>query len=150
MFTFWILWASLFHDAPSQWPGFLGAGASSIVAESIPLEWSPQKNMAWTREIPGYGQSSPVIWGDRIFLTSVDGPNKEMLHVVCYSLQSGDQLWDVETPSTNPEKSSVYISRAAPTPVVDAERVYAYFEGGDVLAVSHTGEKVWARSLSND
>ena len=150
MSALWILLTGLVLEVPPQWPGFLGAGATPVAAETVPLTWSPTENLAWTREIPGYGQSSPVVWGDRIFLTSVEGENKETLHVLCFSLQSGELLWDHKAASTNPERSSVYISRAAPTPVVDAERVFAYFEGGDVLTLTHAGEPVWTRSLTAD
>ena len=118
--------------AQDRWPGFLGAGASPLQADSIPTQWSPEKNLAWKVAIPGYGQSSPVIWGDQVYVTSVEGPNKEKLHIVCYSLKSGKQLWDHVQPSTYPEKNSVYISRAAPTPVLDKNGVYAYFESGDI------------------
>ena len=144
-----ILLAGMFADVP-HWPGFLGAGATTASPDSIPLTWSPTQNMAWKSEIPGYGQSSPVVWNDRVFVTSVNGENKETLHVVCFSLKSGEMLWDYSAPSTNPETSSVYISRAAPTAVVDQDRVYAYFEGGDVHALTHAGEKVWTRSLTAD
>ena len=135
-------------SAQEQWPGFLGAGASPIKAETIPTQWSAEQNVAWKAGIPGYGQSSPVIWGDRVYVTSVAGPKKEQLHIICYSLKSGKQLWDHIQPSTYPEKNSVYISRAAPTPVLDENGIYAYFESGDIVALSHAGELKWAASLS--
>ncbi|QDU53762.1 outer membrane protein assembly factor BamB family protein [Gimesia panareensis] len=134
--------------AQDRWPGFLGAGASPIKADTIPTQWSPEQNIAWKAGIPGYGQSSPVIWGDQVYVTSVEGPNKEQLHVVCYSLKSGKQLWDHVQPSTNPEKNSVYISRAAPTPVLDENGIYAYFESGDIVALSHAGKLKWTASLA--
>ena len=137
-------------DPTASWPGFLGAGATPVDPQTIPLKWSPTENMAWTRPLPGYGQSSPIISGDHIYVTSVDGPQKETLHLICVSLTSGDVLWDRTAPSSFPEKSSVYISRAAPTPVLDADGVYAYFESGDVLSFTHAGEPRWSRSLSKD
>ncbi len=147
IFALLILFTSELH-AQDRWPGFLGAEASSIAAESIPTQWSPQENMAWKAGIPGYGQSSPVIWGDRVFVTSVEGANKEKLHVVCYAIESGKVLWDHIQQSTNPEKNSVYISRAAPTPAVDEQGIYAYFESGDVVALSHEGKFKWTASLA--
>ncbi len=137
-------------DPTPNWPGFLGTGASTVAPESIPSKWSPTENLAWTRKLTGYGQSSPVIWGDRIYVTAVDGPKKDKLHIICVSLKDGDVVWDQATPSTFPQKSSVYISRAAPTPVVDARGIYAYFESGDVVALSHEGKPLWSRSLSKD
>ncbi len=148
LFVLFVLSLPLTLSAQEQWPGFLGAGASPLKAETIPTQWSAEKNVAWKAGIPGYGQSSPVIWGDQVYVTSVAGPNKEQLHVVCYSLMSGKQLWDHIQPSTYPEKNSVYISRAAPTPVLDENGIYAYFESGDIVALSHAGELKWAASLT--
>ncbi|QDV51553.1 outer membrane protein assembly factor BamB family protein [Gimesia fumaroli] len=135
-------------QAQDQWPGFLGPDASKVTAESIPTAWSPQENMAWKSDIPGYGQSSPVIWNNQVYVTSVEGPNKEKLHIVCYDIRTGKQLWIHTQPSTYPEKNTVYISRAAPTPVLDENGVYAYFESGDVVAVSHDGKFQWTASLT--
>ena len=134
--------------AADQWPGFLGADASAVTAASIPTKWSPQKNMAWKAKIPGYGQSSPVIWQNQVYVTSVEGPNKEQLHVACFDLKTGKQLWVHTQPSTYPEKNTVYISRAAPTPVLDERGIYAYFESGDVVAVAHDGTFKWTASLT--
>jgi outer membrane protein assembly factor BamB len=134
----------------SAWPGFLGAGASPIDPASIPLTWSHEQNVAWDASLPGHGQSSPVIWGDRVFVTSVEGASKEKLHVICLSLKDGKIQWDYTRESSNPETNSVYISRAAPTPVVDADRVCVFFEGGDIVALNHQGELQWHRSLSKD
>lgn len=134
----------------SAWPGFLGTGASPIDPATIPLTWSPEQNLAWDASLPGHGQSSPVIWGDQVFVTTVEGANKEKLHVICLSLADGKVQWDYVHESSNPEQNSVYISRAAPTPVVDAQRVYVFFEGGDTVALNHAGELQWHRSLSKD
>ncbi|WP_146512266.1 outer membrane protein assembly factor BamB family protein [Thalassoglobus neptunius] len=140
--------------APQQqqgvWPGFLGEGASQLQMESLPLSWSPSEGIAWQRQLPGYGQSSPVVWDGTVFVTSVSGADKNTLHVVAFDLESGDLSWESETASTFPEKASVYISRAAPTPVVDADGIYAYFESGDVVALTRSGEERWKRSLSDD
>lgn len=146
---FILVLSTLASSAPAQqtWPGFLGAGHSPIAAATIPRSWSPTENIAWKTVTPGYGQSSPVVWEDHVYITSVDGQNKETLHVICCSLDTGEILWDKTHPSTYPEKNSVYISRAAPTPVVDEQGVYAYFESGDILALSHSGDLRWTVSL---
>lgn len=141
----------LFAAEPmARWPGFLGTGATEIAPQSIPVQWSPTGNIAWSRPLVGYGQSSPVIWGDRVYVTTVDGPEKETLHVICVSLLNGEVLWDHTVPSSYPQTSSVYISRAAPTPVVDENGVYAYFESGDVIALTLDGKPRWSRSLTKD
>lgn len=137
-------------EPTARWPGFLGTGATDIAPQTIPVNWSPAENIAWTRPLTGYGQSSPVIWGDRVYVTTVEGPKKETLHVICASLVDGAILWDHSTPSSYPQTSSVYLSRAAPTPVVDERGVYAYFESGDVIALTLDGKPRWSRSLTKD
>ena len=81
-----IITASFFADQ-SAWPGFLGAGASEIDPATIPLKWSPTENVEWDASLPGHGQSSPVIWGEKVFVTTVEGDNKETCHTLCLSLE---------------------------------------------------------------
>jgi len=134
----------------ANWPGFRGLGDSHAAVTDLPLTWSDTENTAWTVEIPGYGQSSPVVWNDRAFVTAVKGDNKEFLVIACVSVESGKVLWQKEVPSTLGVKQSNYVSRAAPTPVVDDNRVYAFFESGEFLAFTHAGEQVWSRSLAKE
>jgi outer membrane protein assembly factor BamB len=145
-----ILLAAAVGEAAPLWPGFLGAGASPAPADSVPLAWSPTENIAWKAALPGHGQSSPVIHGDDVFVTAVEGPLKDTYHVLCLSLADGTERWRHSLPSTAPVKNSLYVSRAAPTPAVDADRIYAFFESGDLVAVNRDGSVAWSRSLSQD
>lgn len=133
-----------------HWPGFRGDGTSISAARQIPRNWSDTEHVAWTAEIPGYGQSSPVVWGDQIFVTSTKGDEKETIVVSAFSLATGKRVWSREFPASQKVKVSDYVSRGAPTPVVDSDRVYAFFESGDLLAFTHSGEPVWQRSLVNE
>lgn len=150
MFALLTLFSTMLLVDQQAWPGFLGAGASEIDPASIPLKWSPTENVAWDASLPGHGQSSPVIWGDKVFVTTVEGENKETCHTLCLSLKDGSILWDHKHSSTAPDPNSVYISRAAPTPVVDGKHVFAFFECGDLIALTHDGKEVWTKSLSKE
>ncbi len=131
------------------WPAFLGAGA--VRAESpLPLTWSPTENLAWQIEVAGYGQSSPVLWSDQVFVTSVEGAKKESFHTTCLDLKTGAEVWRKTISNSSPVDNSLYVSRAAPTPVVDAERVVVQFESGDCVAYSHAGVELWTRQLGQD
>ena len=75
---------------------------------------------------------------------------KEEYHILCWQLSDGTLLWKHTLKNSVPAKSSLYVSRAAPTPATDGERVYAFFESGDVLALSMEGKPLWQRSLTKD
>lgn len=132
------------------WPGFRGAGDSHTAASKLPLEWSDSKNIAWNVALPGYGQSSPVVWRNRIFLTAAQGAMKEKLLVASFDLKSGRQLWLKELAATFTMKDSGTVSKAAPTPAVDDRRVYVFFESGDLFAFDHKGNLQWRRKLAEE
>lgn len=131
------------------WTGFRGDGASRTGAKDLPLEWS-SKTIAWQVDTPGYGQSSPVVWKDRVFLTGVEGDQKEKLHVACFALADGKRLWLKTFDATQKGKNNPMMSRAAGTPAVDATGVYALFESGDLIALSHAGVVQWERHFAKD
>ena len=135
---------------PDVWPAFRGTGDSVSGAKSLPLKWSATENIAWTADLPGYGQSSPVVWRDKVFVTSVEGEQKDTLHVLCLDLTSGKEAWRKTFTGTQKVKSSEYVSKAAATPVVLGDRVFALFESGDVFCLDHGGKELWRRSLVKD
>ena len=138
--------------AAENWPGFRGAGDSHARAQNLPWSWESRGRGAgnWSIRLPGYGQSSPVVWNDRVFVTAVSGEEKENLHVLAVALADGKILWQRDFQGTQRIKDSDTVSRGAPTPVVDADRLYAVFESGDVFALTHAGELVWLRSFVKD
>ena len=89
--------------AADTWPGFRGDGSGVSPAARVPVEWSP-KTLAWTATLPGYGQSCPVVWKDKVFVTSIDGPKKEKNIVSAFALDTGKQLWSVTLRSSAPQK----------------------------------------------
>ncbi|MEM9658811.1 MAG: PQQ-binding-like beta-propeller repeat protein, partial [Planctomycetota bacterium] len=133
-----------------RWPMFRGVGTSVSAALDLPLDWSDDAGVAWRLALPGYGQSSPVMWGDRVFLTTMQGAEKETATILCIDRATGAELWRREFPSSQRVAASRFVSRGAPTPCVDAEAVYAFFESGDLVSLSHDGQPRWQRSLVED
>ena len=133
-----------------SWPAFLGAGANQQSQSPLPLNWTATENVAWITELPGHGQSSPVVYRGRVFATSVEGPNKETYQTVCIDLATGHELWKNSVINSSPVTNSYYVSRAAPTPVVDGKQIVVLFESGDCIAYSHDGEEMWRRALGKD
>ena len=137
------------HAESPQWPSFLGAGKSFIEPDSIPVNWGLSTNKAWDKQLPGHGQSSPVIFHNDIFVTAVSGDMKNSNHVLSLNLIDGSTNWEFIQETSNEAKNSVYISRAAPTPAVDKDGVYVFFESGDLMAISFSGEETWRRCLTD-
>lgn len=134
-----------------NWPAFRGNGNSTTSLAELPLNWSDTEGIAWKVNLTGYGQSSPVIWGETVYVTSTGGDRKEKLFIEAYNLASGEKQWVKEfEASRKPKEVNDYISRGAPTPVVDEAGVYAFFESGDIVALDSSGELRWQRSLSEE
>jgi len=134
------------------WSRFRGPQGTGIAAFSgIPTAWDGPsgKGIAWKSPVPLPGKSSPVLWGDKVFLTGADGNKRE---VYCYSASDGKLLWTGEatgiegSPAEVPEVGED-TGYAAPTPACDAQRVYAIFANGDVACFDHSGKRLWARAL---
>src|SRR6056297_2663566 len=148
MFTFLLAICLLSPlEETTSWPAFLGAGAHGVDASALPLTWTPTENVAWSQDIVGHGQSSPVVWENFVIVTTVVGDNKDTYFVLRFDVTSGEKLWQVELANSVPVKNSVYVSRAAPTPVADGQGVIALMESGDVIAIDYQGEIRWQRKL---
>ncbi|MDG2220602.1 MAG: PQQ-binding-like beta-propeller repeat protein [Rubripirellula sp.] len=127
------------------WTSFRNGGAS-LAKSSLPTEWSPNEGIAWQHELAGYGQSAPVIIDGKVFVSSVAGSMCEQLVLQCFDLTSGDSLWQYERPTSTGHPSNYMNARAAPTPLVDDDAVYAFFETGDFVCLDHAGNLRWHRN----
>ncbi|MCR9118221.1 MAG: PQQ-binding-like beta-propeller repeat protein [bacterium] len=134
-------------NAAEQWTGFQNGGSLSVSDKTIPTEWSAEKGVEWNVELPGYGQSSPVIWKDAVYLTFCAGENKETYFTRAMNLKTGKTIWEHKLANSTPQEATNYVSKAAPTPVVDESGVVAFFEGGNLIAFDHAGEVRWQRDL---
>ncbi|MBX7073693.1 MAG: PQQ-like beta-propeller repeat protein [Pirellulales bacterium] len=131
-----------------EWTRFRGPNGSGVSeAQGIPAEWT-EADYRWRVELPGVGHSAPVIWGDKVFLTSADNDNAtRMAH--CLSARDGKLLWSRSYTSSLHTKHQ-FNSFASSTPAVDEERVYVVWsapEDYSIRALDHDGQEVWHRSL---
>lgn len=131
--------------AADSWSSFRNGGDSNATS-SLPTEWSPDNGIAWQRELVGYGQSAPVIIDNQVIVSSVDGPDCEKLVLQCFDLSKGTPMWKYERASSAGHPSNYMNARAAPTPMVDQDAVYAFFETGDFVCVDHDGTLRWHRN----
>ena len=154
--------------ATSNWPQFRGAGSRGIGPDGkLPDRWSSAENIAWKTDIPGRGWSSPIVWEDKVFLTTVinagvsEEPRKGLyrggnrpeapttLHtwkVYCLDLASGNINWEYTVHESLP-KTGIHIknSFASETPVTDGERVYFYFGNVGLFVFDLEGKALWSK-----
>lgn len=129
-----------------NWPRFRGPQGTGIsAATGIPIKWSP-KQFRWTVPIPGTGQSSPIAWGKRIFLTSATDQGRKR-HVHCIDRHTGKILWSRIAWTGDAERVHRMNSWATPTCVTDGERVVACFGNGGLHCYDVEGEHLWSVEL---
>ena len=127
-----------------DWPRFRGPTGQGISGElEAPLKWGPQENVAWKVAIPGEGWSSPIVSGDRVFVTAAADEGKAC-HVVALSRADGSVLWNTKVFEQETKRKERKNSYATPTPVTDGTTVYAFFGSGGAAAVAAAdGRVVW-------
>jgi outer membrane protein assembly factor BamB len=133
--------------AGDNWPQFRGPTADGISdARDLPTEFGERKNVRWKTAIHGRGWSSPVVWGDQIWLTTAPEDGR-VNSAICVDLQTGAikhdiKLWDVAEPQFIHSKNSY----ASPTPAIETGRVYVHFGAHGTAAIdTATGKKIWER-----
>jgi outer membrane protein assembly factor BamB len=168
--------APVLTAAPEDWPGWRGPTSDGVsTLTNLPIAWSSEQNV--TRKIPieGRGHSSPVIWGDRVFLTtdiegevlpgaapvkhtmegqpfvhpeSVGGNRKHTLKVLCLDTKSGKQVWQrIAYEGSVFDDVARVNTYASPTPITDGKFLYVYFESQGLYKYDMDGALIWKMSL---
>ena len=166
-------------QAQDRWPQFRGSQSRGISTEAfvnagaaldsrLPDKWSSTSNVVWKKDVAGRGWSSPVVWDDKVFLTTVISseayePAKKGLYfggerkapesehqwkVLCLDLKTGETLWEKQVHQGVP-KSSIHIksSFASETPVTDGERIYCCFGSLGIFCLDFDGNEIWRSEL---
>jgi outer membrane protein assembly factor BamB len=128
-----------------NWPCWRGPrGDGTSIEPNVPTTWSATENIAWRVEVPGSGHASPIVWGNRIFVTACDDATGER-RIACFDRVAGSKLWQVGVITTPLEKKHTLNSFASSTPATDGRSVYvsALNNTSDDPSVNH-GEMVIA------
>ena len=134
-------------EGRQYWPRWRGPSGQGLAVDSgYPDTWSEGENVLWKVKVPGKGNSSPVIWGDRIFLTMAYD-NGGRRSILSFQREDGQQLWEAFAPKGSPEAAHAKNGYASGTPATDGERVYAYLGNHGLLAVDFNGKQVWHHDL---
>jgi outer membrane protein assembly factor BamB len=131
----------------ADWPAWRGPMNSGVTSESdLPTHWTSTDNVRWKVDLPAPGNGTPIVVGQRIFLTQAfEGGLRRAL--VAYQRTDGKKLWQEEVACPTKETSHPDNPPCSSSPVADATAVFAHFASGGVLACTHDGHRLWHRDL---
>jgi outer membrane protein assembly factor BamB len=163
---FFLVVAPVVSADTNNWPQFRGAQSDGLgTGDTLPEKWSSTENVVWKADLPGWGWSSPVIWGERIFVTAAVGEHQRQKLVIggypgghvqptdvhrwmiyCLDFDTGKILWAREThKGAPPQPRHPKNSYASETPITDGERVYAYFANIGLFCCDMNGKPLWEK-----
>jgi outer membrane protein assembly factor BamB len=143
--------AILVGSLGADWTHFRGSDSTGVGSgEAVPLPFGPKQHLAWQTELPGRGLSSPVLVGNRAFLTASSGQKQDRLHVLAFDAKTGQKLWQRTVWATGPTHSHPKSCMAAPTPASDGKYLVALFATNDLICVDLDGNLQWLRSLHEE
>lgn len=127
-----------------NWPSWRGPAFNGVSdAKDVPVKWSQTENVAWKVPLPGASGSTPIVWGDDIFVASArEGKNV----LICLD-HSGKQRWEQAVGDERKGKHRMKGSGSHPSPTVDGERVYVYYRSGDLTCLDFDGKVIWQKNL---
>lgn len=136
-------------EAQKYWPNWRGPSHQGYVkGTGYPDTWSDTTNVLWKTPVPGSGNSSPIVWGDRIFVaTSSDGGARKS--IVAFSRADGKKVWETFAPPAPAERPHAKNGHASGTPATDGARIYAFLGNHGLLALDMNGKQVWHQNLGS-
>jgi len=137
----------IYHSTAANWPAWRGPHGTGVCEErNLPLAWSTNENVRWRVALPERGNSTPVIWGDRVFVTqAVDAEHRRML--MCFDKASGKLLWKSGVTYTDKEPTHDTNPYCSASPVTDGEQVIASYGSAGLYAYDFSGKELWHRDL---
>ena len=138
---------SLYQSSAANWPAWRGPHGTGVCEErNLPLNWSTNENVRWRVPLPERGNSTPVIWGDRVFVTqAVDAEHRRTL--MCFEKGSGKLLWKSGVTYADKELTHETNPYCSASPVTDGERVIASYGSAGLYAYDFSGKELWHRDL---
>ena len=135
------------HAETANWNQFRGPNGQGVAeADHLPAEFDPETKALWKTALPE-GNSSPIVWDDRIFLTANEATDTKTLITLCINREDGSILWRKVVQAESRVRYHPMNNPSAPTPAADAERVFVYFGTFGLLCYDHAGNEVWRRPI---
>jgi outer membrane protein assembly factor BamB len=141
-----VLWLGVgltISASAANWPGWRGPDGSGLSTEKdLPLHWSTNENVCWQVPLPDRGNSTPVVWRERVFITqAIRGQSRRT--VMCLDTRTGSLLWQSGVTWTEKEPTSEENPSCTPSPVTDGRRVIAWFGSAGVHCFDFAGHELW-------
>jgi outer membrane protein assembly factor BamB len=138
---------SVTGEGAKYWPRWRGPSGQGYVAPGrYANTWAPDRNVKWRVPVPGSGNSSPIVWGDRVYLTSAQN-NGAKLSLIAFNRADGKQLWESVVPTDGVENVHQKNGHASATPATDGRMLYASFGRHGLVGFDMTGKIVWHRKF---
>ncbi|MDB6036214.1 MAG: outer rane biosis protein [Verrucomicrobiales bacterium] len=145
-----LIFSAAFQLQASDWMQFRGPNSGVSEETDLPTVLDAQNSIAWKSTLPGRGISSPIIVGNRVFVTCASGAQQDRLHVICFNAGDGSKRWEREFWATGRTTCHEKISVAAPSPASDGEHIFALFSSNDLFCLDLDGNLLWLRGLMRD
>jgi outer membrane protein assembly factor BamB len=137
-------WVGYGQEPSTDWPRWRGPNADGVAdGRKLPVRWSNTENVRWSAKLPGWGTSSPVVFGNRVFVTSHVKEGPKALLTLCFDRQTGTELWRHDFGFGVDQRTHEKSTLAVNTPAVTKEAVYVAFGNADIARYSHEGKLVW-------
>ncbi len=140
-----------FSASAGNWPHWRGDNGNGVsLTAQPPTEWSDRRNVKWKVDVPGLGSGSPVIWEDRVFVTSAVGSGELEFKLFCYDRQTGEPVWEKTCVTATPHEGTHSTNGfASASPCTDGEHVYAHFGSRGLYCFTMDGELKWSRDFGD-
>ncbi|WP_417850940.1 PQQ-binding-like beta-propeller repeat protein [Thalassoglobus sp.] len=133
----------------ADWRGFRGSSNNGLPEQTIE-NWDGKLEIEWQVNLPGRGLSSPILVGDRIYVTCSSGPMQERLHILCFNQSDGQKIWQRNFWATGRTITNPRTCVAAPSPASDGKHIFAFYSSNDLICLDLEGNLLWFRGLSYD
>lgn len=142
-----LVWLQAAAGWAENWPEWRGPTRDGVsTEENVPVEWSATKNVKWKTPLPDRGNSTPVVWGSKIFVTqAIENEGKRLL--LCFDKRDGKLLWEKGTLFAEKEQSHETNPQCSASPATDGERVAAWFGSAGLFCYDLEGKELWKANL---
>src|SRR5215813_14075841 len=150
-----LLIAIVAFAADGDWASWRGPNSDGMARGDAPLKWSDSEHIAWKAAVPGRGFSSPVVWGNQVFLTTAvptagsGGLTEHQFKVMSFDRKTGKLAWEKTARTATPHQMHhpQYGSFASNSPITDGRRLYAFFGSRGLYCYTLAGQLVWQKDF---